>query len=84
MSKRYKVGDRIVSVAGMAGTILRDVSAGQAAKEAYRVRWDNGSESVARPGFVIKDLLENCSLGARLGFQPLNSRTHGYNGQEHR
>ncbi len=24
------------------------------------------------------------SLGERLGFQPINSRTHGYNGQEHR
>ena len=27
---------------------------------------------------------ESRSLGERLGFQPIHSRTHGYNGQEHR
>lgn len=30
------------------------------------------------------DKESGASLGECLGFQPINSRTHGYNGQEHR
>ena len=32
----------------------------------------------------VADCVEARSLGERLGFQPVQSRTHGYNGQEHR
>lgn len=38
------------------GTVLRDLSKKQALS--YRVRWDNGYRSVARPGYVIAGLAD--------------------------
>ena len=38
-------------------------------------------EWLSKGGYLPQDWQ---SLGQRLGFQPINSRTHGYNRQEHR
>ena len=33
---------------------------------------------------ACQEAIEALPLGQRLGFKPIQSRTHGYNGQEHR